>query len=142
MNYIYTLSANGIVFYVGCSKMPITRFSNHITGKDKSTTHIINTHFKNKVSVELCIVGHNEDRALALITEKSFIEKYAGMGYILANYSHNSKAYKKDGSIKSIYFKRSYDKQPKAALLKYINKHINKGNKKATWILWNGTYGS
>ena len=132
MHYVYTLSFNNTVFYVGCTKNAMARYLGHLQCDTEQTKYFIHKMLlKHKKPPVLKIVFHSKKREKALNYEKTLIKYYAGISHKLANIHGNNKSNiipfeKIDNFKKEFYFEFRYDHKTSKNITSYINKHVYK----------------
>lgn len=89
MYYVYSLSFDGIVFYIGCSKHPFKRFKEHATGNDLATFKVIYNKAKAGVMPVINILHHCDNKNEAFKRERFLIRFHCSINHKLSNTDYN-----------------------------------------------------
>ncbi len=131
MYYIYTLSYDNNVFYVGCTKHPLSRFINHMGGNTPATRYIIYKHTVSGILLDFDIVQHSRSKKKALIFERELILNLANAGVKLVNRvknpDHNLLTVRKPINFnRKASFIYRFDGGAMKNICSYINKYVKR----------------
>ncbi len=101
MDYVYTISYRGVVFYVGSSGQPLNRFYYHVSGNNLYTRFRVYEILKKGNFPKLTIVYHSPDKKEVLKKERELIKQMYESGANIVNVRGN-KNFVKISKIKSI----------------------------------------
>lgn len=97
MWYVYTLSFDGIPFYVGMTKDPVDRYKGHYQYRDCHTYNLVRYMVvsKNKMA-EMALVFCSPDKDLVLKMESTAISTLSKVGFSLLNKDGNCRGLNRD----------------------------------------------
>jgi hypothetical protein len=119
MYFVYELSYQGIVFYVGSTNHPVQRAGTHLTGLDTATWRIISLIREKKELPDFKIAGIYERADLCARCEYQLIQYYANNGVALCNIEGN-----KAGNIINIHYKWEWRPKWRRKPTKELNTYI------------------
>ncbi len=118
--FVYSLSYNGIPFYIGSTCNVITRYSNHAAGNNNNTRDIVLLNLKKCVIPSIKIIFHSSNRKDVLNKEYEIITRLRKRKVPLCNNSLNdnknrifisqvtqkdTRAFIRTSEVRSVYLK-------------------------------------
>lgn len=88
--YVYSLSYQGIVFYIGSTKQPYKRYKEHYSLTHSNTTGIIYLIREKKEYIDFEILFISEDKDQAIRAEYTIIREFAAKKHALCNKDGNT----------------------------------------------------
>ncbi len=125
MYYVYSLSYDGIVFYIGCTKHPFKRFKEHATGNDHCTSAVVYPNVLKGLMPSISILHHCNNRPEAFERERFLIKLYSKLNRRLTNKDYNTLNNTILGEIRSHSSNSERYKFDYTAVEFYINTYIN-----------------
>lgn len=122
MYFVYTLSFNNTVFYVGCTKNPYNRYKAHVYCSDPATCNIVYHSTLAGLTLDFKIVHHSNDQYNALHRERFLIRLYSQLNNKLVNmdYNHKDNLLDKELMPKKLRLKRKH-----SSINNYIKTYLN-----------------
>lgn len=87
--YVYSLSDNGRVFYIGISRQPAMRYSEHACCADTCTAGYVSVMRMNGILPDFNII-YIGDKCISHMIERCLIEWHVSLNNKLCNYEHNT----------------------------------------------------
>lgn len=125
MYYVYQLSFEGIIFYIGSTNRPLLRYKEHTNCTDAQTTPVIHWIIVNNKLPDFKIIYHCGDRMTAVKYEYALIQQFIDNKYKLSNNDRNTDANRLDLPV------IGYSPRPKLKrnYAKHIQDYINEYNR-------------
>lgn len=88
--YVYSLSYHGIVFYIGATKQPYTRYKEHYSLTHSNTSGIIYLIREKNEYIDLDILFISDDKDQVIRAEYTIIREFAAQKHALCNKDGNT----------------------------------------------------
>lgn len=90
MYYVYELSFDGIIFYIGSTNQPLIRYQQHVSCTDGATHKVIYWIIINNKWPTFKILQHYDNKRDAVNYEYQLLSEYNKLKYKLANIDGNN----------------------------------------------------